>query len=412
MLVVGDVADDPLALPRVGPQPLGLAAAVVADDGVGGGQDGLRRAVVLLEQDRGGVGEVLLEVHDVADVGAPEGVDGLVGVTDHHQLARLDPRLRALLLQRMRSRGLAAQLLDQAVLRMVGVLVLVDEHVAEPAAVVLPHVGEGLQQVHRGHDQVVEVERVGLAQAALVVAERLGVGLLEGVARLLGGVLGIAQLVLLVGDPVEHGVGLVLLRVELEVAQHQRHQPLGVGRVVDREVGLEADPVDLLAEDPDAGGVEGRDPHDPGPLADEGLDALLHLGRGLVGEGDRQDRARVRLALVDQPGDATRQDPGLARARAGDHQQRGAGVRHGGPLGLVEPVEERVVAVLEEGLVGRCVKGAHVAPSLCAGCDSRSGPVGVGQACAGDQKTATAMLATVSASRPSRGPAGCSACAC
>ena len=407
MLVVGDVADDPLARPRVGPQPLGLAAAVVADDGVGGGQDGLRRAVVLLQQDRGGVGEVLLEVHDVADVGAAEGVDRLVGVTDHHQLARLDTLrcLRALSFQRsVDLEGLAAQLLDQAVLRVVGVLVFIDEHVAEPAAVVLPHVGEGLQQVDRGHDQVVEVERVGLAQAALVVAERLGVGLLEGVARLLGGVLRVAQLVLLVRDPVEHRIGLVLLRVELEVAQHQRHQPLGVGRVVDREVGLEAHPVDLLAEDPDAGGVEGRDPHDPGPLADEGLDALLHLGRGLVGEGDRQDRARVRLALVDQPGDATRQDPGLARARAGDHEQRGTGVRHGGPLGLVEPVEERVVAVLEEGLVGRCVNGAHVAPSLCAGCDRPvspgRGPVGVGQACTGDQKTATAMLAIVSASRP------------
>ena len=111
-------------------------------------------------------------------------------------------------------------------------------------------------------------------------------------------------------------------------------------------------------------------------------------------------RSRVCLALVDQPGDATRQDPGLARSGAGDHQQRGAGVRHGGPLGLVEPVEERVVAVLEEGLVGRCVSGAHVGPSLCAGCDSRSGPVGAGQACTGDQKTATAMLAIVSASRP------------
>ena len=79
----------------------------------------------------------------------------------------------------------ADQLPDQHVLRVVGVLVLVDQHVAEPAAVVLGDVGEGLQQVDRGHDQVVEVERVGLAQPPLV--ERVGLGehrlLVAAVAR-------------------------------------------------------------------------------------------------------------------------------------------------------------------------------------------------------------------------------------
>ena len=53
---------------------------------------------------------------------------------------------------------------------MVGVLVLVDQHVAEPAAVGLAHVRELLEQVHGEHEQVVEVEGVGLAQAALVLA--------------------------------------------------------------------------------------------------------------------------------------------------------------------------------------------------------------------------------------------------
>jgi hypothetical protein len=35
VLVVRDVADDPVALARVGPQPLGLAGRVLGDDGVG-----------------------------------------------------------------------------------------------------------------------------------------------------------------------------------------------------------------------------------------------------------------------------------------------------------------------------------------------------------------------------------------
>jgi hypothetical protein len=56
VLVVGDVADDLLAVAGVGPQPLVLAARVLGDDGVRGRQHGLGRAVVLLEQHDGGVG--------------------------------------------------------------------------------------------------------------------------------------------------------------------------------------------------------------------------------------------------------------------------------------------------------------------------------------------------------------------
>ena len=259
VLVVGDVADDAGAVAGVGPQLLGLAALVVADHGVGGVEDGLGGAVVLLEQDRGGVGEVLLEVEDVADVGAAEGVDGLVGVADHHQLGgrdavgRLLRRQRPVVVRRL-LHLVGAQLVDQGVLGVVGVLVLVDQHVAEPAAVGLADVGELLEQVDGHHDQVVEVEGVGLTQAALVHRVRRRHRLLEPVAGVLGRVVGVAQLVLVVADPVEDGTGLVALGVEVEVLEHQRHQPLGVGGVVDREAGLEAE----LVVSPCAGSARRR----------------------------------------------------------------------------------------------------------------------------------------------------------
>ena len=103
---------------------------------------------------------------DVADVGAPEGVDRLVGVADHHQLGRLCDVLVAAGVERVAghpaavdpdqvavgrtpSGAVAAQLADQHVLRVVGVLVLVDQDVPEPAAVGLAHLGEGLEQLHR-----------------------------------------------------------------------------------------------------------------------------------------------------------------------------------------------------------------------------------------------------------------------
>ena len=78
VLVVALADLDRVALPDVGPQLLAHPPAVVGDHRVGGVEDRLRRAVVLLELDLVRVGEVVLEVEDVADVGAAEPVDRVV----------------------------------------------------------------------------------------------------------------------------------------------------------------------------------------------------------------------------------------------------------------------------------------------------------------------------------------------
>ena len=74
-------------LPQLAPQPLGDAAAIVGDHRVGRRQDRLGRAVVLLELHHAGIGEVLLEVEDVAHVGSAEAVDRLAVVAHHRQVA-------------------------------------------------------------------------------------------------------------------------------------------------------------------------------------------------------------------------------------------------------------------------------------------------------------------------------------
>ena len=91
VLRVAGEADDLLAVAAVAPQLLVLAVEVVADDGVGRREDVLGRAVVLLEEDDLRAREVALELADVADVGAAEGVDRLVGVTDDGQRGTVDP---------------------------------------------------------------------------------------------------------------------------------------------------------------------------------------------------------------------------------------------------------------------------------------------------------------------------------
>jgi len=97
------------------------------------------------------VGVVLAKVEDVTHVRAAETVDRLVVVADHHHVAVL-----------------GRQLVDQHVLRAVGVLVLVDEHVAETIAPLVERLVIGVEELDQLHDQVVEVEAAGAPQQLLV----------------------------------------------------------------------------------------------------------------------------------------------------------------------------------------------------------------------------------------------------
>ncbi len=193
----------------------------------------------------------------------------------------------------------------------------------------------------RRHDDVVEVQGVGLAQAGLVERVRLGEGLLEAVGGLSGEGLLVDQLVLEVGDLGGEGLRRIALGVQVQIAADQGHQALGVGGVVDRERRGEAELLRLAAQDADARAVEGHDPHGVGARAHQLLDALLHLARGLVGEGDREDLPRVDPALGQQVGDAVGEHPGLAGTGPGDDEQRRTGVHDGGALLGVQPVEQR-----------------------------------------------------------------------
>ena len=184
LVLVGELAQlQRLAAGELGPEPLRPPFAVALDDRVGGGEDRLGRAVVLLELDHVGLGEVALEVEDVADVGVAEAVDRLIVVADDHQVAML-----------------GGEQLQQPVLGVVGVLVLVDEDVAEGAPPALAHLLEQLQRVDRAHQQVVEVHRVGLEHALLVEGVDAGRGFLEDAALRLRVGVGVDQLVLGAGD--------------------------------------------------------------------------------------------------------------------------------------------------------------------------------------------------------------------
>ena len=138
---------DGVAVAELGPEVLLLALAVVLDDAVRGVEDVLRRAVVLLERDRVGAGEVALELHDVADVRAAERVDRLVGVADDAEIAVF-----------LREQS------DKQVLCVVRILVLVHVQIAPCVLVAIQHLGHLVEEADRFENQVVEVQGVGRRQ--------------------------------------------------------------------------------------------------------------------------------------------------------------------------------------------------------------------------------------------------------
>ena len=204
-------------------------------------------AVVLLQADGAAGGVLLLKGEDVLDGGPPEAVDRLV-VVAHHAEVLITP----------------GQGGGQQVLEVVGVLVLVDEHVPELSLVEGPHLLKLLEKPHRVEDDVVKVQGAGLPQAALVLHVNfgdLGQAVVPGLLAL--GQIFLRQLhgVLGPGDVPQHGPGRELLVVQVQVLQAVLDDPDGVVGVVDGEGGGEAQPVDVPAQDAHAGGVEGGGPY-------------------------------------------------------------------------------------------------------------------------------------------------------
>ncbi len=147
-----------------------------------------------------------------------EAVDRLILVADDHQVAVL-----------------GGEQLQQPVLGVVGVLVLVDEDVAEGAAPALAHLLEELERVHRAHQQVVEIHRVGLEHPLLVEVVDAGRRLLEDAALGLRVGVGVDQLVLGARDLRADRPRRVALGVDVELLHAAFEHPQRVRLVVDRE---------------------------------------------------------------------------------------------------------------------------------------------------------------------------------
>ena len=277
-----------------------------------------------------GAGELRGEVEDAAHVRAAEGVDRLVGVADDGEVA-------AVAGERTQQRHLAG----------VGVLVLVDEHVAQPGAqlVAVPlglHDGAG--------DEVGVVDGAGAVEDVEVLRQEPSRGdvRVDAVVETEPGQLLGPQPLL--ARPPDHRVDLAreaagadrlaqrgrpghrLGRVGEQLLQD--HVLLGRGQQPQRggvEVGGGEAPDEAVGV-----GVEGRAQRRRHGAAEPGGDPVAQLLGRLAAEGQREHRLGAGAALLDPVDDGLDQRRGLAGARTGEHQQRAAGVVDHGPLVGVE----------------------------------------------------------------------------
>ena len=268
-----------------------------------------------------GAGEVRFEAQDVVDLGAAPAVDRLVVVADAADVGRA-----------------AGDQAQPEILRDVGILVLVDQRVAEAALVVGEHIRVLQEQPQHLEQQIAEVGRVELLEALLVGAiERGPLALGEGEGLPARHLVGREAAVLPAVDQGSQLPRRPAVLVQPLALDHLLDEADLIVGVEDRETGLEADQLGMAAHDLHADGVERAEPrHAFDGAAHEMADALLHLARRLVGEGDGQNLGAPRTARAHDVGDAGGEHAGLAGAGPRQHEHRSVDRLDGGALLWVE----------------------------------------------------------------------------
>ena len=215
----------------------------------------------------------------------------------------------------------------------VRILVLVHQDVPEPPVIIRQDVVVGPQHLDHMQQQVAKIRRVELLQPGLV-------------GRIQHPGLPAREIPLLrrrhpvrrdpaILPPLDHPHQRRRsppLRVDVRGLHYLLQQPQLVVRVQDREAARQPHQRGMAPQHPRAQRMERPEPQPLRRAVQQGADTLPHLPRRLVRERHCQHLARRRLALQQDVREPRRQHPGLARARAGQHQHRAVHGLHGIPL--------------------------------------------------------------------------------
>jgi len=228
-------------------------------------------------------------------------------------------------------------------LRYVGVLIFVDQDEFVAGLILPQHVGLFAEQPDALQQQIAEVGGVEDFQPLLkrlVELEALAVGEHGGFAR--RHLLGRQPAVLPAVDQHGQNSRRPPLLVDVLGLQKLLEQPDLVVDVEDGEIALQPDHLGMAAQDFHADRVKRAEPrHALDHAADDLADAMFHLARRFVGEGDGQNLAGPGAAGGKNMRDAHGEHAGLAGAGAGQHQHRAVKGLDGKPLFRIEAGEIR-----------------------------------------------------------------------
>ena len=189
----------------------------------------MRRTIVLLQFERLQTGIIRLESQDVLNVGASKRVDALRVVANNTHLVVH-----------------TAQLLHHKMLREIGVLILVDKNILEKILIFLKHVGIVAEKDIRVKQNIVKIHSITVAATHPITlvdfpqTRPLGVvvaALYVGIRKI---VVGRNQRVFGTRNHRHHRIDRIVLHVELQILQNLLYSRLGVGRVIDCKIGVEA----------------------------------------------------------------------------------------------------------------------------------------------------------------------------
>ncbi len=261
---------------------------------------------------------VLAKAGHVSIIRPAETIDRLVLVTHHKEISPV-----------------ARQQLDQLVLGHIRILPLIHEDKGVAALVLGPGFSVPPEQLHRLHQQVIEIQGAVLGQQLLVaLVDPLCHLLTIGAGPHLGGG---DKLILGIRDLAEHRPGAKELVIQIQAADSLSRQAELISAVIDDILRRDAGRLGILTQDTRADGVERTYGQLAKSLAQQEVEPVLHLPGSLVGKGHGHNLPGRHVVLLHQVGHPVGQHPGLAAAGSGEHQHRTVHRLHCLSLGAIQP---------------------------------------------------------------------------
>ena len=264
----------------------------------------------------------------------------------------------------------ACELPHDAMLRIVGILILVYQHVGKLRGILCQHLGMILKQQVSIQQYIVKVHRPSLSAAFLIAQvylARLGhLGLaVVGHSKSISSIhLGCHEAVLGIRYATLDHAGLVHLIVELHLLDDALEQTLRVGLVIDGEVGSKAYMLSLGPQYAQKHAVEGAHPQVASPvLAHPTTYAFTHLACRLIGKCECQYAPRLQ-AQFHQVGHLIGEHTGLARPCTSNHQRGSIIIGHSSQLALIEFVSYILHFLFSKNFYRSAVAHLHDIQSL------------------------------------------------